>query len=48
LQENPDLAQRTANNGYEFVKRNLRMIDIYNYWYDLLRNYYKVWVTATP
>ncbi len=40
--DNPDLAQRIANNGHEFVKKHLRIRDVKNYWAKLLKSYYKM------
>ncbi|XP_059098475.1 O-glucosyltransferase rumi homolog, partial [Tigriopus californicus] len=37
--DNPDIAQRIARQGQEFVEQNLRMKDIECYWEQLLRLY---------
>jgi hypothetical protein len=39
LQENDDLAQAIAHNGFEFIKNHLRMTDVAEYWRNLLQQY---------
>jgi protein glucosyltransferase len=38
-QENDDIAQRVANAGHQWVVDHLRMQDVANYWYAILREY---------
>lgn len=40
--ENDDIAQRIAQNGADFVKKNLRYEDIKTYWRHLLIEYTEI------
>jgi len=39
VKENDDLAQNIANEGFQFIKNNLRMKDVKCYWKELLMKY---------
>lgn len=42
VKTHPLIAKSIANNGYNFIKENLRMIDVENYWFALLKSYSKL------
>lgn len=42
IKVHPRIAKRIAENGYNFIKENLRMIDVENYWFALLKSYSKL------
>eukprot|EP00823_Brevimastigomonas_motovehiculus_P001155 TRINITY_DN11684_c0_g1_i1.p1 TRINITY_DN11684_c0_g1~~TRINITY_DN11684_c0_g1_i1.p1 ORF type:complete len:423 (+),score=97.60 TRINITY_DN11684_c0_g1_i1:80-1348(+) len=39
LKDNDDLAERISQNGFDFAFKHLRMQDVTNYWYGILRRY---------
>ena len=48
IHENDALVQRVAQKGHDWVKQHLRMQDVANYWYMLLKGYAKLqtWKTV--